>query len=177
MNPTIRIDEDVFEALQAQAEPLVDTPNSVLRRVLGLANTQEARSHAVDQVIPGGEARPSRKAARKASRKSRRTGFKRAHPGSTLSDEAYELPILRVLDQKGGRAPTSEVIDALEGQLDGKLTSTDREELSSGQIRWRNRAQFVRLRLVDGGDMAKNSPRGVWEITDQGRRRLEGGSH
>ena len=32
----IRIDEDVWAELQKRARPLVDTPNSVLRRVFGL---------------------------------------------------------------------------------------------------------------------------------------------
>ena len=31
---TIEVDEEVFEALQELATPLVDTPNSVLRRLL-----------------------------------------------------------------------------------------------------------------------------------------------
>jgi hypothetical protein len=48
----------------------------------------------------------------------------------------------------------------------------DYEKLASGDIRWRNRAQFVRLRLIERGDMKKDSPRGLWEITDQGRDRL-----
>jgi hypothetical protein len=52
------------------------------------------------------------------------------------------------------------------------LTEVDRQQLSSGDVRWRNRAQFVRLRLVEQGDMVKDSPRGVWEISEQGQRRL-----
>lgn len=32
----IKVDKEVFEALQAKANPLTDTPNSVLRRILGL---------------------------------------------------------------------------------------------------------------------------------------------
>lgn len=36
MSPTIRIDDEVFEALQKHAKPFVDTPNDVLRRILGL---------------------------------------------------------------------------------------------------------------------------------------------
>ena len=36
MTVEIVVDEDVFAALQAQAEPLVDDANSVLRRLLGL---------------------------------------------------------------------------------------------------------------------------------------------
>ncbi|MET9555266.1 hypothetical protein [Streptomyces sp. NPDC006645] len=36
MSRTIRIDDEVFAALQGYAEPLVDTPNSILRKVLGV---------------------------------------------------------------------------------------------------------------------------------------------
>lgn len=36
MSPTIRVDDEVYEELQKRAKPFVDTPNSTLRRVLGL---------------------------------------------------------------------------------------------------------------------------------------------
>ncbi|MGR0319456.1 DUF4357 domain-containing protein [Agromyces sp. ZXT2-3] len=36
MKRKIEVDDEVFAALQAMAEPFVDTPNSVLRRVLGV---------------------------------------------------------------------------------------------------------------------------------------------
>ena len=35
----VRIDSEVYEALQRQAIPLVDNINSVLRKVLGLSST------------------------------------------------------------------------------------------------------------------------------------------
>jgi hypothetical protein len=68
--------------------------------------------------------------------------------------------------------PTSEVLDALGQRLGDSLMPADHEKLASGIIRWQNRAQFVRLRLTERGDMQKGSPRGLWEITDQGRDRL-----
>ena len=40
MPPVIRIDDNVFQYLQKQAVPLVDTPNDVLRRLLGLEKQQ-----------------------------------------------------------------------------------------------------------------------------------------
>ena len=43
MAPTIRIDDEVFEALQKQAVALVDSPNDVLRRVFGLNNAKPQR--------------------------------------------------------------------------------------------------------------------------------------
>lgn len=42
MSHTIEIDDEVFDALKHRAEPLVDTPNSVLRRVLGLHGSHDA---------------------------------------------------------------------------------------------------------------------------------------
>jgi hypothetical protein len=38
----IRIDAEVWEELKRRARPLEDTPNSVLRRVLGLAEVEHA---------------------------------------------------------------------------------------------------------------------------------------
>ena len=43
MSPTIRIDEQVFNALQSRAQPFVDTPNDVLRRLLGLDGSSAKR--------------------------------------------------------------------------------------------------------------------------------------
>ena len=80
--------------------------------------------------------------------------------------------MLEIIAEHGGRAPAREVLDELETRLSGKLTKVDHATLGSGDIRWRNRAQFVRLRLIQEGDLVKDSPRGVWELTDQGRRRI-----
>lgn len=38
MTPTIRIDDEVYGMLKERAEPFVDAPNDVLRRMLGLTN-------------------------------------------------------------------------------------------------------------------------------------------
>lgn len=46
--PTIRIDDDVYQALQAQATPFRDTPNDVLRRVLALPLQEAAARSASD---------------------------------------------------------------------------------------------------------------------------------
>ena len=44
--PTIRIDSEVMRALKARAQPLTDTPNSVLRRLLGLDGNDPATTPA-----------------------------------------------------------------------------------------------------------------------------------
>jgi hypothetical protein len=173
MSPTIRIDNEVLDKLKEHAEPFVDTPNSVLRRILGLS--PGAESGEIEDGAPAAQSsRRARVAARAGSSRPRRRRSRvpRAKAGTTLPDAEYEIPILEILRDSGGRAPTREVIDALGERLDGRLTEADREPLSSGDIRWRNRAQFARLSLIEQGDMAKGSPRGVWEISEQGLERV-----
>lgn len=147
----IRIDDEVYAALQSMAVPLDDDPNSVLRRVLDL------------DPAAGPVAGPPAASARTE------TWPGRAKRGELLSTRAYVLPLLETLIELGGAAPTADVLDALEPKL--RLTDKDRELLRSGAVRWKNRAQFVRLRLVQSGDMAK-SEYGIWAITDQGRARV-----
>lgn len=169
----IQIDDEVWERLKERAEPFVDTPNSVIRQLLGLAGVANGSGGDASQAVAGAigsvEAEPS-----KRGRRSRRRVAKvpRAQAGTILADGEYELPILEILDEREGRAPTSEVLDALGERLGDKLMPADHLTLASGDIRWRNRAQFVRLRLIQRGDMREGSPRGLWEITDQGRDRL-----
>lgn len=46
--PVIRIDDEVWRKLQELAQPLVDTPNSVLRRLLRLEEVEEQIDRAIE---------------------------------------------------------------------------------------------------------------------------------
>jgi hypothetical protein len=48
--PVIRVDDEVWKELQGRAEPLVDTPNSVLRRILGLTEDEVANKKRVIEI-------------------------------------------------------------------------------------------------------------------------------
>ncbi|MEU9412086.1 hypothetical protein AB0E08_41220 [Streptomyces sp. NPDC048281] len=58
MTRTIRVDDEVFAKLQGLAEPLVDTPNSTLRRLLGLdepaSGTSGGGSSALSPMLADG---------------------------------------------------------------------------------------------------------------------------
>jgi hypothetical protein len=139
--PTIRVDEDVFEWLKSQAEPFVDTPNSVIRRVAGLDDAMtQRRSQAAD----------------------------RAKPGELLDRHEYDQPILDVLARMGGSGAGSEVIDAVGEIVADRLTPRDRDRIESGVVRRRNRAAWRRSNLVKQGLLKDESPRGIWELTDEG---------
>lgn len=47
--PTMRVDDEVYAWLQEQARPFEDTPNSVLRGVVGLADLRENATTATDR--------------------------------------------------------------------------------------------------------------------------------
>ena len=165
MSPKIDIDDDTFAHLQEHAEPFVDTPASVLRRLLGL-NGNGGNPPSQSEIVPAPtETKPVRP-------KGRRRRGTRAARGSLLPEAHYEMPILRFLAENGGRAPSREVIDAVGIALKDDLTEADREELNSGDIRWKNRAAFVRLRLIEKGELDGNAPRGTWAITAKGSKRV-----
>jgi restriction system protein len=147
--PTVELDEDVWGQLQSLAEPLVDNPNTVLRRLLGLASNSE--TVAVQPV--------------------RRSG--RAPVGSLVPESEYELPILSVLKSRGGSAPVRDVVHAVGEMMAERLTERDREQLPNGGERWQNRVQFSRLRMKERGLLKSGSPRGLWELADAGAEQLQ----
>lgn len=172
------IDDDVFEALQALAEPLVDDVNSVLRRLLRLPLSEGVGSEAAtDDGGVVGDAAATRSRAPKPKGRGKATARasskSRAPRGSLLPEAEYELPMLRYLAEQGGRAPASEVVEAVGIALKERFKPTDLEPLDSGDIRWKSRVQFVRLKLIREGTMTKDSPRGVWAITELGREKVQ----
>jgi restriction system protein len=99
---------------------------------------------------------------------------RRASGRSFTPVEAYWVPILESLVEMNGSAPSDHVIDRVGTKMDAILTARDREMLSSGiDIRWRNRAAWQRENMKRQGLLRNDSPRGIWEITEAGRKWLE----
>ena len=163
MSPSVRVDSEVYATLQKRAEPFVDTPNSVLRRLLGLDNQGEA---------PSLKSRGKGSSAKPKARPTKPRRSPRAPSGALLPEQAYVEPILDVLKDSGGSMSTGAVIEAVGRRLEKQLKPLDWEQLTTGGIRWQNRVQFVRLRLVDEGLLSKGAPRGVWVLTDKGKERV-----
>src|SRR5438876_497382 len=88
--PTIRIDDEVYERLKKEAEPFVDTPNSVLRRMFELDAPRE----------------PERETGEESH-------VERMRPGELLDRKQYDLLILEVLDEMGGSGYAPDVVDAV----------------------------------------------------------------
>ncbi len=187
------VDDEVAEAVKAHAEPLIDSFNSALRRVLGLSPGPQSHLffeiERVETSLPR-SAHGAKPADRKETQVTESAGRRhpqgrrralsvtskkrsRAPKGSLLDERAYWTPILRVLaDSPSGASPARDVVERVGQILDDQLTPLDREEVGSGGLRWHTRTMFARLRMKDAGLLKKDSPRGVWEISDLGRQAL-----
>lgn len=153
--PTIRVDDEVYAALQRKGVPFVDSPNDVLRRELGLDSGERSN---------GGASAPAKGSSRPLDR---------AIARRRTSQEQYRLPILRALVDLGGSADVAHVIRRVDEEMRAALTPHDREDIRSGMVRWEKAANWERFDMVREGLLKADSPRGVWEISEKGRRHLE----
>jgi len=97
----------------------------------------------------------------------------RLQRGQRTPEKAYYQPILRALDELGGSATMSDVLKKVEQSMREELKPVDYELLRSGNdLRWRNAAQFARNKMVGKGLLKSNSPWGIWEITETGRKSI-----
>lgn len=93
----------------------------------------------------------------------------RGGDGSHTPTSAFRRPLMESLAGLGGKGEPERVIAMVESKMSGHLTAKDRELLpSGGELRWRNSLRWARKELVDRGDLRSDSPRGVWELSDQG---------
>lgn len=101
-------------------------------------------------------------------RKKKRSRLER---GLRTPEEEFILPILEALVELGGEAHASDVLKLVHAKMKNILNTYDYEDLSSNnQKRWENTAQWVKYKMVEEGLLDRNVPRGVWRITEKGRK-------
>ena len=147
----IRIDPEVHQILRERVGLSSDTPNGLLRQLLGLAG---------------------RRSSSPSQRASRGTPPRWARKVTLLPLDRYRLPLLQALVAGGGSLPAREALEAVEAALAAELTPGDKEPLQSGTPRWRDRVYHARLRLTVQGLIEKDTRWGVWTITQEGRGAL-----
>ena len=145
----IDVSNPVYQAILGRATSFEDTADSVLAELLGI--NKDADEGDSKFRTPGG----------------------RLKKGLLMRQDEYELPILDALEELGGSAPMSEVKEGVERHLKDRFNQFDLALMKDDTIRWVNRMQFARLDLRNKGDLKADSPRGIWELSDQGRSRLQ----
>ena len=99
----------------------------------------------------------------------------RLRRGLRTPEPAFYRPILEALVALGGRRVDGAGVRERAPADAGRLRDVDFQPLASDPElpRWRNTGQWARNALVKQGLMRRDSPRGVWEISDAGHRYLE----
>jgi hypothetical protein len=88
--------------------------------------------------------------------------------------KAFYVPILRCLVNLGGSGLVDDVCDRIKREVGHTFNECDRESIQThDEPRWRNTVRWARKDLTMMGLLAKDSPRGTWEITEDGRRFLK----
>lgn len=163
----IEVDDEVFASLQAKAQPLIDTPNDVLRRLLAAQTPAKAKT-----------AKKAAKAAKKrAGSKGRGIPARQyVRRGTLVPESDYVQPILQALVSAGGSGKAREIITAVGKRLEHKFKAAEYVKTATSEPRWENRARDVRIKLVKQGLIRPSSETafGVWEITAEGRRQISG---
>jgi hypothetical protein len=92
--------------------------------------------------------------------------------GLRTPEEQFIIPILEAIIELGGRAKVKDVLERVYDKMKNILNSYDEEPLRSRRNvkRWENTARWARQKMVEKGLLAKDSPRGIWEITEEGRK-------
>jgi hypothetical protein len=97
----------------------------------------------------------------------------RARRGRRTPEVKFYRPILEVLAEMGGSGKVPEILLRLKPRLDGILAEADYAPLpSTGMPRWDNTTRWARNSMIRNGLLKDDSPWGVWEISDKGRRLL-----
>ncbi len=144
--PVVRISEELFREIQKYAEPLVDNFESALWKVLEIPKAKQPITRERTTPIVRGDVTPQK---------------------------MFWTPVLKSLVEQGGEAPAGKVVEQVEIKMKNQLKRGDYEPNRDGFFKWKKGVHFQRLAMVHEGLLANNTPRGIWRITEQGRRWLE----
>jgi hypothetical protein len=156
------------EAQKAVAIHDIDRSQHILeicRKVKAFKEKVENLKSEWDAIFSGVAYMPTKNGS---CRKKKRSRLER---GLRTPEEKFILPILEALVELGGEAHARDVLKLVHAKMKNILNTYDYEDLSSNnQKRWENTAQWVKYKMVEEGLLDRNVPRGVWRITEKGRK-------
>lgn len=95
-------------------------------------------------------------------------GKKRRRVFGGMPMSAFRPFILKALAELGGQAREGEVLARVEKMVGPYLQDLDREELPTGDYRWRKKARWERFKMKGEGLLRADSQRSIWELTEKG---------
>ena len=147
--PSITISEESYAALQALAQPLVDTPDTVIARLVRAYRPPAKAEHDRESLV--------------LRNQSSRNGV-RARRGEATPRQVYREALLKVLRAAGGELETAKAIEGVGSLLKDRLQPIDIAKLPTGEERWINSIRFARKDLIDQGRLDSRAPHGIWRL-------------
>lgn len=172
----------LLEEIESVANKLKETGAEAFKR-----GNYEKASQAIEQAKRLGEFKNKvkylqkewlkffQKAVKPKTQKNKRKGKNKIARGLRTPEKAFRRPILEALIELGGAARLNDVLNIVKLKMKDILTPYDHQPLPSKpeEVRWINTARWCRNTLVREGLMKKDSPYGIWEISDEGKKWLE----
>jgi Bacterial RNA polymerase, alpha chain C terminal domain/Mrr N-terminal domain len=145
MMPVIRISDATYARLQSHAKPFEDSPESIIIKALTALDMMTGESPVLAEP-------------------------KKRSDSPKLPQKEFRVPLLMTLLRLGGSAPAKNVRSVMETLMAPRLKEGDYESVSTGDPRWWNAVCWERSDLVKEGFISDDSDRGIWEISDAGKR-------
>ena len=164
--------EALQKALEEEWERLNDPAIAELLRMLG-----NERLRLVEWMI--GEVQKlaaiwrDGKAPDQTNTRKRKHAGERLPKGKSLPQSFYRPLILKALAEMGGRGRAKEVLERVFEMGEPYMNSEDRDPLKSNALRWHKNVNWERYSIVRDGLLRRDSPRGIWELTEVGWREAE----
>lgn len=168
--PTIRISDRSWERLKAWAEPLEDTADSALAKVLDAAERSRGGTPSPQEPSVASKSGPGLKDASRSQQRpsvAPKPGLSAAKLAK-LPQKEFRGPLLQVIYEFGGSAHVHDLRPVLRDRMKSRLRSSDFELVSGGAERWWNAVCWERHDLVREGYFRNDSPRGVWALSEKG---------
>jgi Mrr N-terminal domain len=150
--PVVRLSASTMDRLKSHAEPFVDKPEDVVNRALDALDEKLGR-------IPKPQTAPVPE---------------KTAGGKKLPQKEFRLPLLKTLLDLGSSANVSEIRKLMETKVGSLLSEADYQLVSSGDPRWWNAVCWERSNLAKEGLIDRNTERGVWALTEEGKRVAKG---
>jgi hypothetical protein len=90
----------------------------------------------------------------------------------TIKRPELQRAVIETLNEFGGRANANDILDKLAIKLKTRFTPADLELLDDGYTRWQKNVHWTRYILTEKGVLKSNSPRGIWELSDNYMKKI-----
>ena len=173
MEIQLRAVAQAIQMLDKQGVPVPDTLRAEKTRLAAAVEISADFSQDLTLILNGLNvilSKYTRVTSKKKSQLTKTKDYtKRASAGEQTPQSELIPYLLESLTELGGSAKCNDVLALMEHKLSGQFLAGDLEPDSGFKIKWRHNAHWARLKLANDGILKKDSPRGIWQFSEDRR--------